>query len=283
MRRHYFLLCMTFFLSSLQLSAQSFRKEIDAKPELSASNCLAYPTPSGRLTAPPSGYVPVHISHYGRHGSRYLLSDNDYLRPLRTLERADSAGALTEKGRATMAKLRRMYEESYKRWGELTPLGAEQHRQIARRMYERFPSVFADSVWVDAKSTVVIRCILSMENELLELLRHNPRLKIRHDASDHDMYYMNLHDENLARQRENDEVKRTMKDWEKRHLNYQPLMSRLFNNADYVAKRINAEQLTNDLFGLAGIVQNSEIRHSLSLYDLFTPDERYLLWQRSNV
>ena len=274
---------MTFFLSSLQLSAQSFRKEIDAKPELSASNCLAYPTPSGRLTAPPSGYVPVHISHYGRHGSRYLLSDNDYLRPLRTLERADSAGALTEKGRATMAKLRRMYEESYKRWGELTPLGAEQHRQIARRMYERFPSVFADSVWVDAKSTVVIRCILSMENELLELLRHNPRLKIRHDASDHDMYYMNLHDENLARQRENDEVKRTMKDWEKRHLNYQPLMSRLFNNADYVAKRINAEQLTNDLFGLAGIVQNSEIRHSLSLYDLFTPDERYLLWQRSNV
>lgn len=53
MRKHYFLLCMTFFLSSLQLSAQSFRKEIDAKPELSASNYLAYPTPSGRLTAPP--------------------------------------------------------------------------------------------------------------------------------------------------------------------------------------------------------------------------------------
>ena len=26
-----------------------------------------------------------------------------------------------------------------------------------------------------------------------------------------------------------------------------------------------------------------EFRHSLTLYDLFTPDERYLLWQRSNV
>jgi hypothetical protein len=162
--------------------------------------------------------------------------------------------------------------------GELTPLGVEQHRQIVRRVYERFPSVFADSVWVDAKSTVVIRCILSMENELLELLRYNPRLKIRHDASDHDMYYMNLYDEYLTRQRENEEVKRTMKDWDKQHLNYLPLMSRLFSNADYVAKNINAEQLTNDLFGLAGIVQNSEIRHSLSLYDLFTPDERYLLW-----
>ncbi len=164
MRKHLILLCTAAFLSSLHITAQSFRNEIDAKPELSASNCLAYPTPSGKLTPPPTGYVPVHISHYGRHGSRYLLSDNDYLRPLRTLERADSAGVLTHKGRATMAKLRRMYAESYKRWGELTPLGAEQHRQIARRMYQRFPSVFADSVWVDAKSTVVIRCILSMEN-----------------------------------------------------------------------------------------------------------------------
>ena len=283
MRKHYFLLCMTFFLSSLQVSAQSFRKEIDAKPELSASNYLAYPTPSGHLTAPPSGYVPVYISHYARHGSRYLISDNDYMRPLRILERADSEGVLTEKGRETMMKVRRMYDESYKRWGELTPLGAEQHRQIARRMYERFPEVFADSVWVDAKSTVVIRCILSMENELLELVKHNPRLRVRHDASDHDMYYMNLHDTNLARQRENEKVKQTMKDWEKRHLNCQPFMSRLFTNADYVAKNINAEEFTHDLFGLAGIVQNSEIRHSLSLYDIFTPDERYLMWQRANV
>ena len=55
-----------------------------------------------------------------------------------------------------------MYAEAYNRWGELTPLGAEQHKQIARRMYKRFPSVFKDSVWVDAKSTVVIRCILSI-------------------------------------------------------------------------------------------------------------------------
>ena len=43
MRKHYFLLCMTFFLSSLQLSAQSFRKEIDAKPELRQAIILLIP------------------------------------------------------------------------------------------------------------------------------------------------------------------------------------------------------------------------------------------------
>ena len=112
-------------------------------------------------------------------------------------EKADSIGVLTSKGKETIAKIRRMYAEAYNRWGELTPLGAEQHKQIARRMYKRFPSVFKDSVWVDAKSTVVIRCILSMENELQELIRQNTRLKVRCDASAHDMYYMNLSDKKL--------------------------------------------------------------------------------------
>ena len=120
MRKQITLLCMMAFLSSLHVTAQSFRKYIDVKPELSASNGVAYPTPSGKLTAPPVGYVPVYISHYGRHGSRYLLSGQDYIRPLQVLERADSAGVLNEKGRETMGKIRRMYAESYKRWGDLT-------------------------------------------------------------------------------------------------------------------------------------------------------------------
>ena len=177
MRKHLILLCIMVILLPLHTTAQSFKKEIYAKPELSANNYLAYPTPSGKLTPPPTGYIPVYISHYGRHGSRYLIHDYQYLRPLQILEKADSIGVLTSKGKETIAKIRRMYAEAYNRWGELTPLGAEQHKQIARRMYKRFPSVFKDSVWVDAKSTVVIRCILSMENELQELIRQNTRLK----------------------------------------------------------------------------------------------------------
>jgi len=72
-------------------------------------------------------------------------------------------------------------------------------------------------------------------------------------------------------------------EWEKQHLDYRPLMSRLFNDTAYAARNVDAPQLAHDLFSLAGIVQNSEIRHSLSLYDLFTPDEQYRFWQRANV
>ena len=283
MKKHLFWLCVLAFSASLHVTAQSFKQQISVHPELSANNYLAYPTPSGKLTPAPSGYFPVYLSHYGRHGSRYLIHAQQYLRPIEVLERADSAGVLTNEGEDVLKKLRLMYAESYKRWGELTPLGAQQHQQIARRMYERFPSVFRDSVWVDAKSTDVIRCILSMENELQELIRHNPRLRIRHDASAHDMYFMNQSDKKLSHQRDSSAVKNTIDEWGKRNIDTKPLMARLFKDKEYVAKKVDAGQLSFDLFSLASIVQNSEIRHSLSLYNLFTPEELYRLWERSNA
>ena len=81
--------------------------------------------------------------------------------------------------------------------GELTQRGAEQHKGIARRMFKNFPEVFAGRTTIDAKSTTVIRCILSMENALQQLLLLNPQLTIKHDASMHDMYYMNQTDDSL--------------------------------------------------------------------------------------
>ena len=283
MKKQLILLCALAFSASLHVTAQSFRKQISEHPELSANNYLAYPAPSGRLTPAPSGYLPVYLSHYGRHGSRYLIHEQQYLRPIETLQQADSAGVLTNEGKNVLRKLRLMYTESYKRWGELTPLGAQQHQQIARRMFNRFPSVFRDSVWVDAKSTDVIRCILSMENELQELIRHNPRLRIRHNASAHDIYFMKQPDEKLSHQRDSSAVKNTIDEWSKRNIDTKPLMARLFKDKDYVTKKVDAGQLTFDLFSLASIVQNSEIRHSISLYNLFTTDELYQLWQRSNA
>ena len=77
-----------------------------------------------------------------------------------TLLRADSVGKLTPLGRQTLGKLKLIREEAMGRDGELTQRGAEQHKGIARRMYQNFPEVFAGRATVDAKSTVIIRCIL---------------------------------------------------------------------------------------------------------------------------
>lgn len=269
---------------AVSLPAQQVKKEIMQNPCLSASNYLAYPGPEqNNLTAAPKGYKPFYISHYGRHGSRYLIGDDEYDKPMAVLSEADSLGKLTPLGKDVLRRVRMMWGESYKRLGELTELGAQQHKDIARRMYERFPEVFKGNVHVDAKSTVVIRCILSMENELHQLLLLNPGLQITHDASYHDMYYMNLDDRNLAARKMPAGVKKMYREYRSAHLDNSRLISTLFNDKDYVNQNIDGDDLGYRLFKLAGNLQSSELRKEITLYDIFTPEELYVNWQMENV
>ena len=279
-----FLLLVSLFGSSQRAAAQSVKEDFARDRNLSASNYVAYPTPpKAKETPAPRGYQAFYLSHYGRHGSRYLIDKNDYLTTIATLATADSASKLTATGKDLLRRLRMMEAESRNRYGELTELGARQHRDIARRMFNRYPAVFADSATIDAKSTVVIRCILSMENELLELTKLNPRLRIRHDASWHDMYFMNLTDSLLRAKRMPPAVQQQVDAWKKQHIKPRRMMQLLFNDTAYVAQKVDAEKLFLTLFKVASILQNSELRRQFTLYDIFTDDEIYTCWQRNNI
>lgn len=279
------ILIIAMALTVVTSDAQSFRDVINADPQKSASSYKAYPTPSGKLTPAPKGYKPFYMSHYGRHGSRFLIDPKQYSRPIALLAHADSLGLLTPDGKYALQAARAMAAEAYNRYGELTKLGAQQHRQIANRMSQRFPEIFRDTTaTIDARSTVVIRCILSMENELQELLRHNAKLKVTCDASEHDMYYMNNYKDTLvARLRHEPAVKSTYDKWVKSHVDNRPLMHRLFNSAAYADTISTCNTLAADLFHLATIAQNSEIADKVNLYRLFTTDELYHLWQQTNI
>ena len=269
---------------ALSIDAQDVRKEILSNYCLSASNYLAYPGPSqNKLTPAPKGYKPFYISHYGRHGSRYLIGDNEYDKPLQILSEADKNGKLTPLGKDVLERVRLLWKESYKRLGELTELGAQQHKEIAKRMFERFPDVFSGNVHIDAKSTVVIRCILSMENELQQFLLLNPKLDISHDASYHDMYYMNLDDRKLSSEKMPDGVKEQYNAYRKAHVDYSRLINSLFNDSEYVRRNVSKEDFGYRLFKLASNLQSSELRKSITLYDIFTPEELYVNWQMENV
>ncbi len=110
------------------------------------------------------------------------------------MREADENGVLTELGKKTLCVLDSVSRMAKSRYGELTPLGARQHKGIAERMYKNFSEVFKGEAEVDACSTVVIRCILSMAAECLKLQSLNPKLQFKNDASYADMYYMNNDD-----------------------------------------------------------------------------------------
>lgn len=268
----------------LGMSAQTARDDFKRDTHLSASSYLAYPGPTqGQLTPAPEGKHPFYISHYGRHGSRYLINPTEYSRPLEILKAAADAGKLTPLGMDVLRRVKMICDESEGRLGELTPLGGLQHRQIARRMFERFPEVFEGAATIDAKSTVVIRCILSMENELQELLLMNPLLNIRHDASYHDMWYMNFKDKELTSRRQNFETEKAYYAFVDKHRNYERAMEALFADHAYMKQNIDTWQLNNYLFKLASNLQSSELHKKITLFDIFTDDEIYSNWLINNA
>lgn len=265
----------------LTTQAQTAREEINANRQLSANNYYAYPSPTGRLKAPPKGYEPFYISTYARHGSRYLIDPNDYLFPKKVLLQADSLNKLTDTGKRTLEVVLQMSDMAEKRYGELTSVGARQHRGIAKRMYANFPQIFADSAEVDARSTVVIRCILSMTSECLQLQAMNPKLKIRNDASYHDMPYMNPSDKKLSNLADSEEVKKARKEFEAKHIHPGHLMKVLFTDDAYVEENVDTVRLMRRLFDIAANMQSHDT--DMELYSLFTNDECYDLWSCNNV
>jgi hypothetical protein len=275
---------LAMMMVSLLANAQTARQEFKENIYRSGSNYYAYPGPiQEKLTDTPIGYEPFYISHYGRHGSRHLIENSDYDKAYKPLLRADSLGKLTYFGKDVLRRVTIIRDDANKRHGELTWLGAQQHQGIAQRMYERFPEVFAGKVRVDAKSTVVIRCILSMENALHALLRLNPELDIRHDASEHDMWYMNFSDRKLDKKKMPEDVKAKYDEFCKRHQHNERIMRSLFTDDNYWQHEVNTQELAYHLFKLASNLQSTELRHEMTLYDIFNEDELYDQWLQTNT
>lgn len=66
---------------ALAAPAQTSLEEIRENPDRAGGVYLAYPNIDGAPVTPaPKGYEPFYISHFSRHGSRYLISDKDYSR-----------------------------------------------------------------------------------------------------------------------------------------------------------------------------------------------------------
>ena len=142
-------------------------------------------------TKPPKGYEPVYISHYGRHGARNHSSESDYDTVLRIFETAEARGQLTEKGKEFLRRYRVSYPLLHGRGGDLTGRGFDQQFKIAHNMYRNYQPVFRKGARIDAVSTIVPRCILTMCAFCDQMIRENPSLQISKQASNATMGYVN--------------------------------------------------------------------------------------------
>ncbi len=289
--KRFFLLIWAVVVVATSIQAQSIARETFEKDlRISANNYQAYPDKNlPTLTPAPKGYTPFFINHYGRHGSRWLIDPKDYSIPVEQLSKGEINGKLTQRGKEVLAACRNMLEASRQRLGELSDIGAEQHQGIARRMVENFPEVWQGDAHVDARSTVVIRCILSMLNETDMLKSLNPRLRITTDASEHDMYYMNYRDTvAIAAQRAARPAVNEFKDklFPPKELDKRlgKITSRLFTDKKFVRDSIDSFTLVMRLFDVVSNMQSHHDFENIDLYTgVFTADDATLIWTYNNA
>ena len=275
----------TFLHVSLSPAGAQSAFDLISSPKYSASNYGVYPDSVGRpATPPPAGKRPFYISHYGRHGSRYLSNRKGYEIPYKMLCKADSMDELTPVGREVLQDLKAIIDDAEGRWGDLTGFGKRQQRQIAERMMRNFPEVFHRYAFIDARSTNVPRCILSMGAAVLKMKALNPLLNVRMNCSFHDMWYMNHQDALLRGNMMPPSAAEAYKAFSAPRSRNPRLMELLFVDTSWARRELNEADLNYYLLKTALMQQNTvmgaQVQH---LLNLFTFEDIHQFWQAENA
>ena len=297
----FFVLAAGFFLAS-PLNAQTSEAELAAHPEFTSSNYLVYPEPANiRYTKAPAGYKPFYISHYGRHGSRYHHSSEEYTYLFETLSKADSENKLTELGKQTLAYAKVLANKAAPRKGDLTQVGVRQHEGIANRMYKNFGDVFKDwkvgnkkiTPHVKAYASTSGRCIVSMSAFMGELRALNPKIKPELISGKSYMKFISAFDwGKLDYSKVKSYTNESDKLW--KNVNPQPFLSKIFNDSNYVVKNIETDKFYNRFFEIATSLQGmdkpllDEIAANTkvpadSFVNIFTTEEKIARWKAQNA
>ncbi len=272
-------------LFSLTALAQTAFEQIAADPLKAGGIYNMYNENPGPFTPAPKGYKPFYISHYGRHGARHLSSNSQYRQIRDILVKAHEDGALTAKGEDLYARYMKMFPLVDGRGGDLTEAGAREHRGIAQRMLDNYPQVFKGKRLIDARSTDVPRCIISMDNFCDQLKRTHPKLRIEKTVDKADMAFLNPHSKYNPDNTETD-IGHNNKYayWQPAykqmcHENADPeiFFARLFKDWNYIRQFGNPEDLEYLMYYLACGTQCLE--NGFDFWDLFSFEEKCLLWE----
>lgn len=253
---------------------QILREELYSQPEKMGSIYYAYPQPTGKPTPAPTGYVPFYVSHYGRHGSRWLTSDDRYRDVLDIFENQE----LTSLGKDVLNRLKQVWEDARGRSGDLTPLGEHQHKMIAERLYRNYPQVFQGEAPLSARSSTVGRCIMSMSAFCERLKELNPSLRLTCEANQRYMDYIAFTSpEGRAFSADTAFWRKDFQSFERSHISPHRLIASLFVHPEEIA---NPSELMMGLYWIASDMQNVEL--PLSFFDIFEKEELFDIWQTVN-
>ena len=264
--------------------AQTVRDIIEKTPSYASCNYHTYPDSiTAVLTPSPAGKKPFYISHYGRHGSRYISNRAGYETPYVMIQHADSLDELTAVGKHVLYEMNSIMRDTEGRWGELTGYGKRQMENIGQRMVRNFPEVLCPGANVKCVSTIVPRCIESMGSIAMKMLQECPQLNITMEASKRNQWYMNYQDRKLRRNYMTPEAQKAYDAYIKPRMGNTRLMELIFQNPDIVKEFVDEEFFNYYLMKMALFQYNISYNRNPRLIKLFNTDEFYSMWQVDNA
>ena len=285
MRRIYILLSLT-LLASWTLIAQDAKTLLKENPERLANIHHSYEAPAAIVDTPvPDGYEPFYLSHYGRHGSRYLTSMRSVTRVSTILDTLGMLGCLTEEGKAVRDDLDSLARFHEGQAGNLTTRGGLEHQGISQRLYDRFPSLFHQEKrnQVVAVSSSSQRCIQSLANFTLVLSGNAPQLHFTVYAGERFMKYL-APGSNIPLNESHYTIFDAVLE---QRLDPARIMNAWFTDPWFAAQHLGRYKVRNfiyDVFYAANICQCLALDYDVpDIYRHFTEDELYTLWYVDDI
>ena len=253
-----------------------------------------YEDPGVTYSKAPKGFKPFYMSHYGRHGSRSLLNTPQYNDPLTILQQANDKGILTDFGKDVLRRIEIMAKDADGHLGDLTIVGQQQHRGIARRMVRNYPEIFNSKTTIVARSTTSHRVMASMTAALMEFSSILPKMNIDYNDSDFDRGYMNSEDRAINSAKNSRERNAAVSAFNAKHNNPERLMCALFSDTTFITRyqrtsssgSVSVSDRSDDLYTKIYDIAANMGSHSylgFDLDDVFTYDEWYDCWLQNNL
>lgn len=274
-----YLLSLVCLLAVLALHGQTTKQYVLDNPKCASGHYSTYPGPTGTLTPAPEGYTPFYMTHYGRHGSRYHTSRSSHTNAYKTLKTAKEAELLTPLGESVYKRVRNMRSDAKDMDGSLTFVGAQEHRDIAERMYKAFPEIFAGSAVLDCRATEAPRCILSMAANNERLKELNPSLRISRSAN-------KANEESMRSEKYQHENSKDMGSVKKdilAELDPSAFIARIFK--DGISSQIDQKEQVKFMRQMFALYQIAGCTAHTGVFfdDIFTPEELFILWNANNA
>ena len=247
-----------------------------------AGTAMPYPIVKDSFVFFQDSMVPFYVNHLGRHGARFPTSGKALNRVKEILELAQRENRLTSGGVTLLSTIQNLSETFDGQWGKLSVVGEEEQRGIARRMIERYPQLFSDSVKVQAIATYVPRCIHSMDAFLACMVEFNSSLHIQRNEGKQYNDILRFFDLNQSYvdYKENGDWRPIYETFVRRKISSASVMENFFLESGQETDK-EAEEFVMALFSIAAILPDTGT--PINLDGLFTIGEWDNYWQTQNL